>query len=54
MNLDINKITLQKDEVESISFLTFDEIDDLVKNDKVSKNHVIMYESFKEFYKNKY
>ena len=37
---DISNLTLQKDEVESVSWMTVDEIDDLIKNNLFLANHV--------------
>ena len=39
-DFDISNLTLQKDEVESVSWMTVDEIDDLIKNNLFLANHV--------------
>ena len=59
MKLDINneELKLQKEEVSDVKLATFDEIEELIKNEKFLKKHIRKFYEFKENYldiKNKY
>ena len=42
-NINIDDIVLQKEEVEYVKYMTIDEINDLINNNKMLKSHGIMF-----------
>ena len=50
-NLDLNDITLQKDEVESVSYMSVDEIRDILDKGQMNKGHYKALEKVLEYKK---
>ena len=50
-NLDLNDITLQKDEVESVSYMSVDEIRDILDKGQMHKGHYKVLEKVLEYKK---
>ena len=48
-NIDINTIVLQKDEVESVSYMSIDEIRDIIDNGLMHKAHAKVLEKVLEY-----
>ena len=48
-DIDINKLKLQSEEVESISFLTKDKILELINNNKFLKSHGILFKELLKY-----
>lgn len=42
-DIDIDSVKLQKEEVSSVSYMTKEEIDDLIKKEKITKSHGLMF-----------
>ena len=45
-HFDINKLSLQKDEVESVSYLNKKEISKLIREENITKSHGIIFDKF--------
>ena len=45
-DIDINKLSLQKDEVESVSYLNKKEISKLIREENITKSHGIIFDKF--------
>ena len=43
-DIDINAVTLQKEEVDYIKYMSVDEIKNLIKTQKMLKSHALMFE----------
>ena len=43
-DVDIDSVKLQKEEVSSVSYMNKEEIDDLIKKEKITKSHGLMFE----------
>ena len=52
-DIDIKDITVQEDEVETVSWLTLDEINNLLKNGQFNKGHYMMLQDCLKFLNNK-
>ena len=42
-DIDIDSVKLQKEEVSSVPYMTKEEIDDLIKKEKITKSHGLMF-----------
>ncbi len=49
INLDINKLKLQESEVESVCWMSMDEIDDLINKGQIRNTNIPAFEKLKEF-----
>ena len=47
-DIDINDIVIQKEEVDYVKYMTIDEIENLIKNNRMLKSHGIMFNSLLE------
>lgn len=52
-NIDINKLVLQEDEVESVSFMSIDELNDIINKGLMHKAHAKVLERVLEYRNNK-
>lgn len=48
-DIDINDLTIQKEEVESVSFMTIDEIKKLIEEGKMHKGHTMVLQRVLEY-----
>ena len=48
-DIDINDLTIQKEEVESVSFMTIDEIRKLIEEDKMHKGHTMVLQKVLDY-----
>ncbi len=48
-NIDLNKVVLQKEEVDYVQYMTIDEIKKIIKENKMLKSHALMFEKINNF-----
>lgn len=48
-DIDISKMTIQKEEVEAIKWASIDEINNLMNNGEFNKGHYMMFKDYLEF-----
>lgn len=52
-DIDVNKLTLQDEEVESVKWLSIDEIKKLIEQDKLRKGNIKAFDSILSYLKSK-